>query len=83
MAMSRAECGNSSGQALDADEVPIESITNGVHCPSWIAPEMDTLFKRYLREDWAEHVDEPAMWENVTRFPTLNSGRCTNSASRP
>jgi glycogen phosphorylase len=54
---------------VDADEVPIDSITNGVHCPSWIAPEMDALFKRYLREDWAEHADEQEMWEKVQEIP--------------
>lgn len=54
---------------VDANEVPIASITNGIHSPSWIAPEMDALFKRYLREDWAEHVDEPSLWEKVETIP--------------
>lgn len=54
---------------VDEDEVPIESITNGIHAPSWIAPEIDTLFKRYVREDWAEHVDEPEMWEKIWDIP--------------
>src|SRR5579884_2544866 len=54
---------------VDADEVPIDSITNGIHSPSWVAPEIDALFKRYLREDWAEHVDEPETWENLSEIP--------------
>ncbi|HLQ11349.1 MAG TPA: alpha-glucan family phosphorylase [Ktedonobacteraceae bacterium] len=54
---------------VDADEVPIDSITNGVHTPSWIAPEMHTLFKQYLGEDWQNHVDEPALWKAVTEIP--------------
>jgi glycogen phosphorylase len=54
---------------VDADEVPIEAITNGIHSPSWIAPEMDALFKRYLREDWAEHVDEQEMWNKILEIP--------------
>jgi glycogen phosphorylase len=54
---------------LDADEVPIESVTNGVHSPSWVSLEMDALFKRYLREDWAEHVDEQEMWDKVLNIP--------------
>jgi len=48
---------------VDADEVPIDSVTNGIHSPSWIAPEMDALFKRYVSKDWAEHVDEQKMWD--------------------
>jgi starch phosphorylase len=54
---------------VDADEVPIDSITNGIHSPSWVAPEMDALFKRYLREDWAEHVDEQEMWNAIDKIP--------------
>src|SRR5205085_12638609 len=41
---------------IDAEEVPIDSITNGIHTPSWIAPELNALFKRYLGEDWEDHV---------------------------
>jgi starch phosphorylase len=54
---------------VDIDEVPIDSITNGIHSPSWVAPSMDALFKRYLREDWAEHVDEQEMWDKVEDIP--------------
>jgi len=54
---------------IDVDEVPIEAITNGVHTPSWIAPEIDALFKRYLGDDWENHVDEPEMWNNITEIP--------------
>jgi len=54
---------------LDTDEVPIDSITNGVHTPTWIAPELDSLFKRYLGEDWEEHVDDPDLWNKVMNIP--------------
>ncbi len=54
---------------VDADEVPIDSITNGIHTPSWIAPEVDALFKRYLGADWKNHVDEPALWQAVAEIP--------------
>src|SRR5947209_4994434 len=54
---------------IDADEVPIGSITNGVHTPSWVAPEIDALFQRYLGADWKNHVDEPALWQAVREIP--------------
>src|SRR6266566_5119142 len=54
---------------VDADEVPIDSITNGVHTPTWITPEMNTLFKRYLGEDWQDHVDEPDLWNAIIGIP--------------
>jgi len=54
---------------VDADEVPIDFITNGVHTPSWVAPEMNALFKRYLGENWEDHVDEPDFWNTITEIP--------------
>ena len=54
---------------VDADEVPIDFITNGIHTPSWISPEMDGLFKRYLGEDWENHADEPDLWKAVEEIP--------------
>ena len=55
--------------SIDAEEVPIDYVTNGVHTPSWIAPEMDALFKRYLSEDWQEHVDEASFWHRINDIP--------------
>ena len=55
---------------LDLDEVPIGSITNGVHTFSWIAPEMNALFGRYLDKDWGKQVDEQAFWdERIHNIP--------------
>lgn len=34
------------------EEIPIASITNGVHIPSWISIENSRLFDRYLGRDW-------------------------------
>lgn len=36
------------------DEVPITSITNGVHGPTWIGAEMREVLDRYLVPGWAE-----------------------------
>ncbi|HLI06813.1 MAG TPA: alpha-glucan family phosphorylase [Ktedonobacteraceae bacterium] len=54
---------------IDADEVPIGYITNGIHSPSWVAPEIDEIFQHYLGKDWTEHVDEPELWERVAEIP--------------
>lgn len=48
------------------DEVPISSITNGVHIPTWIAGELDTEFNKHLGPDWQEHRDDPALWQRLT-----------------
>ena len=54
---------------LDAEEVPIDFITNGIHTASWISPEMNALFKHYLGEDWENHVDEPDFWNRIDEIP--------------
>ncbi|MEZ0166347.1 alpha-glucan family phosphorylase [Kineococcus sp. LSe6-4] len=33
---------------FDAPEVPISSITNGVHAPTWVAPEVFAMGKQYI-----------------------------------
>ncbi len=50
------------------DEVPIGSITNGVHLPSWVAPELAALFDRYLGKGWRDG-NAPAVWERVRTIP--------------
>jgi starch phosphorylase len=50
------------------DDVPIGHITNGVHVPSWLAPEMFRLYDRHLGTDWHQRSSEGKIWlgiENV------------------
>jgi starch phosphorylase len=51
------------------DDVPITSITNGVHAPSWVAPEMFDLFNTYMGEGWHDRVDDAQMWEELRHLP--------------
>ncbi len=50
-------------------ELPVQSITNGVHVPTWVAPVVADLFTRYLGADWLEHVDEPELWARMDAIP--------------
>lgn len=54
---------------LPAEQVPIRSVTNGVHAPTWISPELHHLYSKWLNPDWAEHCDDPAMWQRVLDIP--------------
>jgi starch phosphorylase len=54
---------------LAEDAVPILSVTNGVHTPTWVAPEMDKLFSKYLGHDWRDNHDDPTLWERVHDIP--------------
>ncbi len=57
------------------DAVPIGHVTNGVHVPSWLAPQMRRLYDRHLGVGWhrqsgasntwaaIETVDDGELWE--------------------
>jgi starch phosphorylase len=47
------------------DEVPIGHITNGVHVPSWLAPQMFRLYDRHLGTNWHQHSSEAKIWEGI------------------
>ncbi len=47
------------------DTVPIGHITNGVHVPTWLAPQMFRLYDRHLGTGWHEHSGESRIWEGI------------------
>jgi starch phosphorylase len=49
-------------------EVPITSITNGIHTKTWMAPEFSALYGKHLG-DWEEHLTEPDFWRRVMDIP--------------
>jgi starch phosphorylase len=49
-------------------EVPITSITNGVHTKTWMAPEFSALYDKHLGA-WEEHLTEPDFWRGVIEIP--------------
>jgi len=54
---------------VQEDEVPISNVTNGIHVPTWVAPEMGRLYERYLSQDWVKRHDEAELWERVMDIP--------------
>jgi starch phosphorylase len=54
---------------LPEDRIPITSVTNGVHAPTWIAPELGLLFDRYLGPDWVDKHDDTSFWNRVMEIP--------------
>ena len=48
-----------------ADEVPIGHITNGVHVPTWLAPQMSRLYDRHLGPGWQEFSGEARTWASI------------------
>lgn len=50
-------------------DVPIDTITNGIHVPTWIEPKIELLFNKYLSDGWLEDHDNPIIWELVDEIP--------------
>jgi starch phosphorylase len=50
-------------------EVPITSVTNGVHTQTWISRELRDLLDRYLGPRWARDPHEASLWEGVEKIP--------------
>ncbi|MBK7804095.1 MAG: alpha-glucan family phosphorylase [Chloracidobacterium sp.] len=46
----------------DPGAVPITSITNGVHVPTWVAPIFQNLYEDRIGSDWNEMVRNPEAW---------------------
>ncbi|HEV7219356.1 MAG TPA: alpha-glucan family phosphorylase [Terriglobales bacterium] len=47
------------------EAVPIGHITNGVHVPSWLSPQMYRLYDRHLGTGWHTHSSEARIWEGI------------------
>jgi starch phosphorylase len=47
------------------DAVPIGHITNGVHVPSWLAPQMARLYDRHLGVGWQYHSGTAKTWAKI------------------
>ncbi len=50
-------------------EIPITSITNGVHLLSWLSNDLATLYDQYLQPDWRERLTDSKTWEQVQDIP--------------
>jgi len=51
------------------ESLPVKSITNGVHVPTWISAEIESLFVRHLGPDWLDFHDDPAYVDRVMDIP--------------
>lgn len=59
---------------VPAHEIPIESVTNGVHALSWLSGDMLGLYDRYLGPRWADasmnrDAEDRAVWARVGDIP--------------
>jgi starch phosphorylase len=55
---------------LPLDEVPIHSVTNGIHTASWLSREMHELLERYVGPGLRERPEDPTVWERAEAIPS-------------
>ena len=51
------------------EEVPITSITNGVHTRTWMVQELKDLYTKYLPKNWRDEIDDPKTWDKLAAMP--------------
>ena len=55
-------------KGVPVEEVPITSITNGIHTKTWMAPEFSALYRKHLG-DWEENLTNEDFWRRVMDIP--------------
>ncbi len=49
----------------DVEEIPITSVTNGVHTATWMARRVRVLYEKYFGENWLDQLDDPEAWDKM------------------
>jgi starch phosphorylase len=50
-------------------ENPLGYVTNGVHVPTFLAPEWCAVLERYLGVGWMHRLGHPGIWERIRDIP--------------
>lgn len=58
------------------EQVPIGSVTNGVHTRTWVADEIADLYTQYLHPNWADQITELQMWAKIDTIPDQEIWQC-------
>lgn len=54
---------------VPAEQVPIESVANGVHLPTWVSHEMGAVYDTHIGRQWRDSPDDPGPWRRVFDIP--------------
>ncbi|MFZ0214539.1 MAG: alpha-glucan family phosphorylase [Candidatus Dormiibacterota bacterium] len=49
--------------------VPIGSVTNGVHLPTWLSGTIADLFQQYVGDHWWDLEADDVAWDGIERIP--------------
>ncbi len=51
------------------EENPVGYVTNGVHVPTFLAPEWAAMLERFLGVGWMHRLSYPGVWEKIRDIP--------------
>ncbi|MGH6629679.1 MAG: alpha-glucan family phosphorylase, partial [Burkholderiales bacterium] len=54
---------------LEPEENPLGHVTNGVHVPTFLAPEWADQFEKFLGFDWPHRVVDHNYWRRIDEMP--------------
>lgn len=55
-------------EAPSSKAVPIGHVTNGVHTPTWLAPQADPLYRKQLGANWNRLIPVPTWWKRASKI---------------
>ncbi|MBM4178230.1 MAG: glycosyltransferase family 1 protein [Ignavibacteria bacterium] len=55
--------------AFPANDAPITGLVNGIHTKSWVAPEIASIYDRYIGNNWREKPWLESTWELIKAIP--------------
>lgn len=64
---------------VPVEEIPIESVTNGIHVQTWVSREMGNLYDRYLDPSWRTDPSRAETWAAIDNVPDAEFWRVHNS----
>lgn len=64
---------------LPEEQLPLTSITNGVHTRTWMSGQMAQLLIRYLGTRWLEDSTDHNVWRRVAKIPDAELWRTRQS----
>jgi starch phosphorylase len=64
---------------LPLEQVPLTSITNGVHTRTWMSNHMASLLVRYLGTRWMDDPTNHSVWHRIAKIPDTELWRTQQS----
>lgn len=53
-------------------EIPIASVTNGVHLTNWLNGDLANLYDQFLQPDWREAHYDTDVWKQIREIPSTD-----------